>query len=132
MSTQTVIPQLRMTHAPRSLAFYVDALGFNIDWQHQFEPGFPLFLQLTREGQTIFLTGHAGDCQPGGAVYFRVPDVDACFAAFSSKGIAPHMPPEDMPWGSREMRLIDPDGNRLRFASEKSGPVDSITAAGSS
>ena len=127
MSTQTVIPQLRMTNAPRSLAFYVDALGFSIDWQHQFEPGFPRFLQLTREGQTIFLTGHAGDCQPGGAVYFRVPDVDACFAAFSGQGIAPHTPPEDMPWGSREMRLIDPDGNRLRFASEN--PKPAATAA---
>lgn len=118
MSSQSVIPQLRMTDAARSLVFYVDGLGFSIDWQHQFEPGLPLFVQLSRAGQTIFLTGHAGDCQPGGAAYFRVPDVDACFAAFNAQGITPHRPPEDMPWGSREMVLLDPDGNRLRFASE--------------
>ena len=48
---QTVIPQLRVTDARASLSFYVDGLGFSVDWEHQFEPGFPLFLQLTREAR---------------------------------------------------------------------------------
>ena len=56
MQQQTVIPQLRITNASRSLAFYVDGLGFAVDWKHQFEPGDPLFFQLTRAGQTIFIT----------------------------------------------------------------------------
>lgn len=116
--TQTVIPQLRMLSAAISLPFYVDGLGFEIDWQHQFEPGFPLFCQITREGQTLFLTEHAGDCQPGGAVYLCVPDVDACHRAFLANGIAIVQPPEDTPWDTREMIVVDPDGNRLRFASD--------------
>ncbi len=120
MTTQTVIPQLRIVAAQRSLPFYVDGLGFEVDWSHQFEPGFPLFMQLTRERQTIFLTEHTGDCEPGGAVYFRVHDVDRCFAEFSQRGIAPAQPPADTPWGTREMLLVDPDGNRLRFASDAS------------
>ena len=49
--TQTVIPQLRMTDAERSLRFYVEGLGFAEDWRHQFEPGLPLFVQLTRDGK---------------------------------------------------------------------------------
>jgi catechol 2,3-dioxygenase-like lactoylglutathione lyase family enzyme len=118
MQLQTVIPQLRITSAPRSLEFYVNGLGFAVDWQHQFEPGFPLFMQLTREGQTIFLTEHIGDCAVGGAVYFLVPDVDRCFAEFSGRGVSPTAPPADTPWGTREMLATDPDGNRLRFASE--------------
>jgi uncharacterized glyoxalase superfamily protein PhnB len=117
---QTVIPQLRITSAVRSLEFYVGGLGFTVDWKHQFEPGFPLFMQLTRAGQTIFLTEHAGDCQVGGAVYFVVPDVDRCFAEFSRSGVSPDEPPENTPWGTREMVLTDPDGNRLRFSSEPS------------
>ena len=80
---QTVIPQLRMTDATRSLAFYA-ALGFSVDWEHRFEAGMPLFAQLTRDGQTLFLTAHAGDCAIGGAVYFKVPDVDACARAFAA------------------------------------------------
>lgn len=114
--TQSVIPQFRITSAARSLPFYVDGLGFAVDWQHQFEPGFPLFLQLTREGQTLFLTEHTGDCEVGGAVCFVVPDVDACFRLFSANGIVPTKAPHSTPWKSREMLVTDPDGNRLRFA----------------
>lgn len=113
---QTVIPQLRIGSAARSLPFYVQGLGFTVDWQHQFEPGLPLFLQLTRRGQTIFLTEHGGDGPPGGAVYFVVPDVDQCCRLFSAAGIDAAQAPQDTPWGSREMLLIDPDGNQLRFA----------------
>lgn len=123
--TQTVIPQLRMTNAESSLAFYVEALGFSIDWKHQFEPGFPLFVQLTRNGQTIFLSEHAGDCQVGGAIYFLVPDADACYTAFVAKGASVSDRPEDTAWGTREFVVIDPDGNRLRFASRVS---DQVTA----
>lgn len=95
---QTVIPQLRTTDAARSLRFYVDGLGFTVDWEHRFEPGFPLFVSLTREGQTIFLSEHSGDCQPGGAIYFVVPDVDVCAEQFRRAGIVPDQPPHDTPW----------------------------------
>jgi len=113
---QTVIPQLRSTSMAASLAFYRDGLGFVVDWQHQFEPGFPLFLQLTREGQTIFLTEHAGDCQVGGSIYFKVPDVDLLAGQFRERGVALAHGPCDSPWGTRDMSVLDPDGNRLRFA----------------
>jgi len=114
--TQTVIPQLRMIDAERSLPFYTDGLGFEIDWKHQFEPGFPLFVQLTRAGQTIFLTEHTGDCEPGGAAYFLVPDVDALYEDIQARGVVKPRRPGDTPWGTREMGIIDPAGNRLRFA----------------
>lgn len=115
--TQTVIPQFRITNAERSTAFYVEGLGFEIDWEHRFEPRFPVFMQLTRSGQTIFLTEHAGDCEVGGAAYFVVSDVDACYRQFMARGVAAIEPPEDTPWETREMVVTDPDGNRLRFAS---------------
>ena len=114
---QTVTPQFRITDVRRSITFYVDSLGFKIDWEHRFEPGFPVFMQLTRAGQSIFLTEHAGDGQVGGAAHSLVPDVDACYEEFRARGVVPTEPPADMPWGPREMVVTDPDGNRLRFAS---------------
>jgi len=114
---QTVTPQLRITDARRSIPFYVDGLGFEIDWEHRFEPGFPVFMQLTRAGQSIFLTEHAGDCHVGGAAYFVVPDVDALHDEIVARAVVPVDAPADMPWGPREMVVTDPDGNRLRFAS---------------
>lgn len=113
--SQTVIPQLRMTDAGRSLAFYA-LLGFQVDWEHRFEAGLPLFAQLTRDGQTLFLSAHAGDCAVGGAVYFKVADVDACARAFAAAGVPVLQSPHDTSWGTREMLLVDPDHNRLRFA----------------
>lgn len=115
---QTVIPQLRMTDAARSLPFYVGTLGFAVDWEHRFEPGLPLFVQLTRQGQTIFLTEHAGDCQPGGAVYFWVDDAAACHAAFTAAGVAALTPLQHTPYGTLEFIATDPDGNRLRFGTD--------------
>jgi catechol 2,3-dioxygenase-like lactoylglutathione lyase family enzyme len=101
----------------------VDRLGFHIDWEHRFEPGLPVFPQLTREGRTIFLTEHSGDCRIGGAAYFVVTDVDSCHREFRARGVVPTEPPEDTPWGTREMVVTDPDGNRLRFASARENPA---------
>ena len=122
---QTVTPQFRITDARRSLAFYVDGLGFQVDWEHRFEPGYPVFMQLTRAGQALFLTEHAGDCQVGGAAYFVVPDVDACYNDFVGRGVMLTQPPAMMPWGPREMVVMDPDGNRLRFATRLEPTVSS-------
>lgn len=112
---QTGIPQLRMTDADRSLALYA-ALGVTVDWEHRFDADMPLFAQLARDVQTIFLSGHAGDCALGGAVYFKVRDVDACARAFAAAGVPIVTTPWDTDWGTREMLLVDPDHNRLRFA----------------
>jgi len=113
---QTVTPQFRITESKRSLAFYVDGLGFRVDWEHRFEPGFPVFMGLSRAGQSIFLSEHTGDCEIGGAAYFVIGDVDVYCREIESRGIVPKERPEDAPWGAREMLVVDPDGNRLRFA----------------
>lgn len=116
--TQTVIPVLRMTSAATSFPFYTLGLGFTIDWEYRHEPGFPVFAQLTREGQSIFLTEHAGDCQVGGAIHFSVPDVDKCHLAFKASGHIDTKPPLDTAWKTRELQVIDPDGNRLTFSTD--------------
>jgi catechol 2,3-dioxygenase-like lactoylglutathione lyase family enzyme len=116
---QRVTPQLRMTNWDRSRKFYVDGLGFTVDWEHRFEPGFPVFTQITRDGLSLFLTEHTGDCKPGGAAYIILDDVDAYFREITARGIQPAEAPEDAPWGTREMLVIDPDDNRLRFATQQ-------------
>ncbi|EGD08697.1 bleomycin resistance protein [Xanthomonas vesicatoria] len=116
--TQTVIPVLRVTDATSSFPFYTQGLGFTIDFEYRHEPGFPVFAQLTREGQSIFLTEHADDCQVGGAIHFMVPDVDACYSAFKAAGLAQTPPPFNTAWKTREIQVVDPDGNRLTFSTE--------------
>lgn len=112
---QRVVPTLRFTDDATSRAFYVDGLGFGVVWEHRFEPGFPVFLAIERDGMRPFLSEHAGDCQVGGLVHFYVPDVDAWHAELQGRGVPVQEPPgNDLP-GLRIMTVADPDGNQLRF-----------------
>jgi catechol 2,3-dioxygenase-like lactoylglutathione lyase family enzyme len=118
---QRVMPTLRMTDYARSKQFYVDGLGFQVDWEHRFEPSFPVFAQVSRDGLAFFLTEHTGDCPAGGLVHLYVPDVDAWFDEFRRKGIRVHEPPnEDLP-SLRSMTVVDPDGNKLRICTRLPG-----------
>ena len=115
---QTVIPILRVLNAAMRFPFYTQGLGFTIDWEYRHEPNLPVFARLSREGQSIFLTEHEGDCQVGGAVYFWVPNVDACYGSFNAGGHVHTPPPFDTAWGTRELKVVDPDGNTLTFSTE--------------
>jgi catechol 2,3-dioxygenase-like lactoylglutathione lyase family enzyme len=121
LPAQRVMPALRITDYDRSKAFYTDGLGFRIDWEHRFEPHFPVFMQVSRDGMAFFLTEHAGDCPVGGLVHLYVPDVDAWYAELRDRGVPVHQPPENSLPGLRDMLVIDPDGNRLSICTRLPG-----------
>ncbi len=114
MPAQRVVPALRITDYERSKAFYVNGLGFTVDWEHRFEPHFPVFMSIVRDGMQLYLSEHTGDCQVGGLVHFLIPDVDAWFLEFKSRNVVvSEAPNNDL--GFRNMTVTDPDGNQLRF-----------------
>lgn len=122
---QRVVPALRFVDEVATRAFYVDGLGFRVDWEHRFGPAMPLFMGMSRDGMTLYLTQHAGDAQPGGLVYFYVDDVDGWFRAIAATGkVALRHTPEDMPWGNREVHLTDPAGNHVRLCTRLAGAND--------
>ncbi|MBI2423396.1 MAG: VOC family protein [Candidatus Hydrogenedentes bacterium] len=112
---QGVVPALRITDYEASKRFYVDGLGFAIDWEHRFEPHFPVFAQLSRGSLVFYITQHAGDCQRGGLIHLFVPDVDAWHGELRSRGVAILQAPEESIPGLRDMTVRDPDGNTLRI-----------------
>ncbi len=113
--SQRVMPTLRMTDYAKSKAFYVDSLGFKIDWEHRFEAHLPVFMQVSRDGLAFFLTEHTGDCPAGGLIHLYVPDVDAWFAELKGKGVPVKEAPNEDLQGLRSMTIVDPDGNKLMF-----------------
>ena len=123
MPEQRVVPALRITNYERSKAFYVERLGFGVEWEHRFEPHFPVFVSAVRDGMKLFLSEHAGDCQVGGLVYFLIPDVDAWHREFTDKGVVASDPPND-DLGFRNMTVTDPDGNQLRFMAPRAKTPD--------
>jgi catechol 2,3-dioxygenase-like lactoylglutathione lyase family enzyme len=119
---QNVLPTLRITDYARSRRFYVDGLGFQIDWEHRAEPHLPVFLQVTREGLSLYLSERPGDGPVGALVHLYVPDVDRWFAELENREVPIERPPRDEPWGNRELSLRDPDGNQLRVCTRRFRP----------
>jgi hypothetical protein len=106
---EETVPILLVTDASASLPWYA-RLGFEEEWTHRFEPGFPAFVSVRRgspgDGVRIFLSEHHGDAQPNGLLYLRVTDIAPIAAAFDA---------EIQDSGARyEVSLVDPDGNRIR------------------
>ncbi len=114
MAIQRVVPALRITNYERSKKFYLDQLGFILEWEHRFEPKFPVFMSVTLDGMRLYLTEHSGDCQVGGLVHFVVSDVDALHDTFKKRQVPITEAPND-DLGFRNMTITDPDGNSLRF-----------------
>ena len=112
---QQVVPALRIASYERSKAFYVEGLSFQINWEHRFEPHFPVFMSVWRDGMELFLTEHKGDCQPGGLGHLYVPDVDAWHAELVGHGVPVQEPPSESIEGLRNMTIPDPDGNKIRI-----------------
>jgi uncharacterized glyoxalase superfamily protein PhnB len=72
-------------------------------------------MHISRDGLALYLSQHRGAGPTGGLVYLYVPDVDAWYREVSAKGAPITHPPEDQPWGTSEMVVTDPDGNRLNI-----------------
>ncbi len=110
-----VVPVLRIFDVAKAKAFYVDLLGFQIDWEHRFEPGYPLYMQISRDGVRLHLSEHHGDGTPGQVVFIDIAGLDAFHAELQAKGSHAHIEPGPNP-NMRVLNLWDPFGGRLRFA----------------
>ena len=111
----SVVPILRMFDVAASIRFYVDYLGCSLDWQDG-EGDRPVYLQVSRGGMRLHLSSHHDDGTPGTAVLVVVRNLDALHADLHQRGY-PYLNPGvgPGPGGGREMQLIDPSSNRIRF-----------------
>ncbi len=116
MQLGAMIPVLRIFDEEKAKEFYVDFLGFAIDWEHRFGENFPLYMQVSRDGCVIHLTGHHGDCCPGGAVRIQTSGVKELSEALRKKDYK-HAKPgcQQTEWRTIEMSIKDPFGNTLTF-----------------
>ncbi|ANE47287.1 hypothetical protein SY83_14565 [Paenibacillus swuensis] len=114
-----ITPIFRMFDETKAREFYVDLLDFQVDWEHRFEPGMPLYMQVSKGSVTLHLSEHHGDCSPGSAVRMETPELQQLHTDILSKNYKYAKPAiERTPWGTREMTLTDPFGNRIIFYTE--------------
>ncbi|MGY3089834.1 catechol 2,3-dioxygenase-like lactoylglutathione lyase family enzyme [Hymenobacter sp. UYAg731] len=118
----TVKPILRIFDYAKALEFYLDWLGFRIDWEHRPE-GSPGYLQVTRGDVTLHLSEHHGDSSPGARVFI---DDFEHLAAYHTQLLARqykhNKPGLNIPFydpTALEMTVIDPFHNRLTFVERR-------------
>jgi catechol 2,3-dioxygenase-like lactoylglutathione lyase family enzyme len=100
--------------------FYVDWLGFKIDWEHTFEPGTPLYVQLSMFDITLHLSEHHGDGTPGSKVVIQCNGLRDFHQQLNLKNYKYNRPGlEEAPWEALTMEVIDPFNNRLLFNQAK-------------
>jgi len=70
-------PILRIFDEDKAHEFYINFLGFKVDWEHRFEEGTPIYMQISKGNCILHLSEHFGDCSPGAAMRIAVDDLDA-------------------------------------------------------
>ena len=118
---RTTAPILRIFDEAKALEFYCQFLGFTLDWEHRFEPGLPLYAQVSRAGLTLHLSGHHGDASPGSTVFVYMRGIRAFHTELTARHYANMRPGlESLPWGL-QVQVTDPFSNRIRFCEQQSG-----------
>ena len=110
------IPILRMFDVEKAKQFYVDFLGFKVDWEHRFDADAPLYLQVSRGNLIFHISEHHGDGTPGTTVFVVLDGLREFHREISSKGYRFYRPEiRRVPWNADLMEVQDPFGNRIRF-----------------
>jgi catechol 2,3-dioxygenase-like lactoylglutathione lyase family enzyme len=119
LAVRQTVPLLRIFDVDKAREFYLGFLGFQLDWEHRFEPGLPVYMQVSRAGCVLHLTEHHGDCTPGSTAFVRVTGLEPFHAEITARGYGYVRPGiETAPWHARVMEVTDPFGNRLRFSED--------------
>jgi catechol 2,3-dioxygenase-like lactoylglutathione lyase family enzyme len=109
-------PIFRVASLKASLEYYVNVLGFTIDWE---DPA--SIASVSRDRCCLFLCeGDQGNA--GSWTWIGVGDAEALYGEYTSKRAKVRNPPSNFKW-ALEMQIEDLDGNVLRMGSEpKQGP----------
>lgn len=106
---QTAIPVLASLDLAESLEFYTRRLGFARRLQTDG------YLIVDREGAEIhFWLCHERHVAENTSCYVRVASADAVYRECLSRGLEVEAP-VTRPWGMKELYVIDPHGNLLKF-----------------
>ena len=107
---ENVNPIFPVADLEESLKYYIEVLGFNVNWQ------VPGFASVGRDRCNLMLCeGEQG--HPGTWVWIGVGDADAIYQEYLVKGAKVRHPPNNYPW-AYEVQILDPDGNVLRLGSD--------------
>jgi catechol 2,3-dioxygenase-like lactoylglutathione lyase family enzyme len=130
MKFNTLVPELSVSNLTLSRSFYVDTLGFSVEYERPANG----FMYLSLQGSQIMIEETNGHWATGELEYpygrginfqFSVEDVDTIIKSLRVNGIQLFRPLTEswyrggeVLYGQREFLVQDPDGYLLRFAQD--------------
>ena len=123
---QRAIPVFRTFSEEKAREFYIDYLGFEVDWEHRFEPGMPLYMQIHRSDLIVHLSEHHGDATPGSCMFVEMTGIADFHAELAAKDYKYYHPALAQESWRVCFFVQDEFGNSLRFC-EREAKLDSST-----
>ena len=113
-----VTPVFQITDYALAVAFYIDWLGFSIDWEERPASG-GYYLQVSRSSIVVHLTNYPNESSAGARAMVDFAGLLSFHRLLLQKEAAFPTPPlRKAPWNDRVMQLelFDPAGNCLLLA----------------
>jgi catechol 2,3-dioxygenase-like lactoylglutathione lyase family enzyme len=104
-----IMPGLPLDDVPAGVAHYRDVLGFTVNYQ-QHDLGV-----MDCDDVRLLLIARTDRHTGIGSAYLYVENVDALYSELRAKGANVQGEPVSRPWGLREFRVLDPEGNEITF-----------------
>ncbi len=103
------LPELPLSDVPAGIAYYQKVLGFQIN-HAQDDLGV-----MDRDDVTLLLIARTPRHTGIGSLYAYIRDADALHAELVARGANVLGVPVSQPWGLRDFRVLDLEGNQLTF-----------------
>ena len=109
---ECIIPILNVRNFSASIDYYVNVLGFRVEWDWGDPPDVG---SVERDGFSIMLV-EEGQGHPGTWIWMGVEEADQYYEEYKASGARIHEQPANYPW-AYEFRVEDLDGHVLRIGS---------------
>lgn len=106
---EKIMPEIPLNDVAAGVVHYRDVLGFSVNYQdHNIGV-------MDRDAVRVLLIARTPRHTGIGSCYVYVENADALHAELVAKGAGVQGEPISRPWGLREFRVLDPEGNQITF-----------------
>lgn len=122
---ELAVPVLPIDDLDVAKRFYVDHLGFSLNWEYRDAEHQVGMLGVQRGGMKITLDWPMSGHGRNACVSLEVESADSYYEEWTRRGVGIQRPPKNEEWGARTFGVTDPFGNTIFVI----GPVAPTTAA---
>lgn len=117
-----VIPILKVIDVIRAKEFYVDIMGFKVEWEKRFDEKSSIHMILSYKHIILYFTGYDDVAASESSVFIEFSGLKKYHGFLMERKTEYMITDLNMtPWESLNMEVIDPFGNKLLFCEPFSG-----------